>query len=847
MRGILFDKSARQTKVSFRLICTISPTFIYTVSNMKILLQLILIFATGACFAQPTGSQKIYLEITDHEDTLDFASLFKKNDFDNKVSLKYKNYQLLDVSHDQTGFGYYSHNEHIHKTLFHDHNHVIQLVKDKSDTMRIELFNTYRVYFLSIPFQKGNYRLYVNDGKDHQWEVNTLPTKVLRNGLEVLNISPDDWSVFEVKPAKSPQNYFISHQFEIQELLAKSVLPEEDPNFKNPRRMSNLRVEVEDYNFDGQKDYREHKWNDTSRWNYFIYADADLGYVLDPFLSNLDIHHFDFEKKNFWVAKRRGRNSQQGEYDIYHFIDGKPTLVIDQAAPVPNGKQIDVVRQQIYSKSTYDIGPFKFVFEKNTPGINLPDIPGFYANKISVVDAKTNLLIDSVVAVGNVLKETEGCSDSLEIADYNFDGLPDFRVCNNSVANKHTYYLYHSKKKSFIIEKTLSALHNVTFDFEQKIAKGQSAKLSLPSMIPQQSYSEQLQFEGNALATLTVTTMFDNGTPPTTEKCKYINQKRIYDGDNIGLKLVDQKPLTKKVGPFKFEILFNPEEYQPSNEKGSYVRILKIYEKNKTHGPFEIPGNYLREVPHWLDSLEIADYNFDGFPDIRLFNSASKEGRYHYIIYHPEREEQAFYVETLFSDLVDHEFNPKLKILKGKINEPNHTLYLFLKNDTLTLTRQDHDRSKPPFIEQSIYRNGDRQPLRSAYGSLVPALKKEYGDYNFDGYEDFRRQSSASPYLWDVFIFNPKKQTFVIDPLLSKFDQFEYDPLNRSLLGTHRMQVNDTTSQTDYYKWSFTEMKLVLYQQKVCIYDYPSSESNTCVISALIDGKWVEIEIFGAE
>ncbi len=802
------------------------------------------------CLAQPTGHQKIFLEITDGADTLNFKSYFKLHKYGSKANLTYEKYQLLDVSKNPTGFEYYRDRGYIHKTMM-TNNHEILIVKNKKDSMRIELFNAFNVYFLSIPFQKGSFRMIVNDGHENKWAVNTLPYKRLNNEQIVYDLTPTDWTPFRVSKGVVLPNYSVETQFRKQGLLAEPVLPENDPNFRNPRRINTLRVETADYNFDGQKDYREHKLNNPKEWNYFIYKDSISGFVLDSLMSNLNITKFDFEKKTFEVAKSRKINDEFVQIDNYEFVLGKAQLVSKKVSNDATTKDVQTKQEEnLTSNLTYPIKPFKFVLEKNCPGVELPAEKGYYANKISVYDLKTNQVLYTTVAVGNKLKETPGCSDSLQIADYNFDGFPDFRVCNNSVAGKHIYYMYHKKRNTFIIEKTLTELYGLTFDFEQKIAKGNTERkefLSYPWESPYQYYMETLQFEGTALENLTVTTTTYGSGIAVTTKAKYVNQKRIYEGDSIAIKIQKSNWLAKTVGPFRFEMEFNPEEFKPSGEKGSYVKVLNIFDKNRRIGHFEMHGNYFKEVPHWLDSLEIADYNFDGFPDIRMYNSNDNNGRHVYLLYNPEPDVKQFYQDTYFSLLLESEFIPKEKIMKGKILEANQTIYFYLKNDTLTLTTQDKDLSKPPFIEESIYKNGNRRGLRSAYGKLEPEIKKEYGDYNFDGYEDFRQQSKKSPYFYDAFIYNPSKQAFEKDSLLSKFVVFNYNKHEKKLDGYFRIRADETTWQTKYYQWSFTEKKMVLYQEQTCYSKYPMSESQRCIVSRLVDGKWIETETFGAE
>lgn len=293
---------------------------------MKLILQILLFYLTIPCLAQPTGHSKIFLEITDNGDTLHFENSFKKNEQGWKTSLTYKTYELKDISHNQTGFEFYPRAEYLHKTLM-SHDHSIQIVKNKTDTMNIEILNAFNVYFFNIPFQKGNFKLIVNDGNLHNWNYNTLPFKTINTEQIVFDITPTNWDVFQVDNRKQEVDYFISVQFAKQQLLAEPVIPEDDPNFRNPRRIQTLKVEVADFNFDGQEDYREHKMNDSTKWNYFIYKDSDIGFVLDTLLSSLDNCYFDFEKKTCIGSKTTRIDSLATQMDSFEYIDGTITLV----------------------------------------------------------------------------------------------------------------------------------------------------------------------------------------------------------------------------------------------------------------------------------------------------------------------------------------------------------------------------------------------------------------------------------------------------------------------------------------------------------------------------------------
>ncbi len=148
----------------------------------------------------------------------------------------------------------------------------------------------------------------------------------------------------------------------------------------------------------------------------------------------------------------------------------------------------------------------------------------------------------------------------------------------------------------------------------------------------------------------------------------------------IGVRPVDSKHqfLRKSAGEFSFEVTFNPKDYKTQGFPGSYVKILQIYRRERLAGQYEFHGNYLKEVPHWLDSLEIADYNFDGYPDTRMYNSMSGKHQYTYLIFHPEKDKQVYYQDTYFSQMEDAKFYPKQKILKGTIRSATQIVQVFL-------------------------------------------------------------------------------------------------------------------------------------------------------------------------
>lgn len=293
---------------------------------MKYKLFLLFSFIAHGCFSQPTGHQKLFLEMSDHGDTIHFENRFNESTVDRHTFITYRGYQLRDASASATGFSYHQPRRYIHKTLM-TRNHRLQLIKNNTDTMEIEILNAYNVYFLHISFHKGKFRMYVNDGIEHRWLNNTLPYKTVDGYPQVYDITPPDWNEFKVDDRKSIQDYFISNQFKKRGVLAMPVAPEDDPNFTNPRRVKHLKMEFADYNFDGHQDYRERKWKDSTQWNYFIYQPAAKGYVLDTLLSSLDLAYFDFDKKTFSGQKSTRTDLLNTQTDYYAFVNGQFKLI----------------------------------------------------------------------------------------------------------------------------------------------------------------------------------------------------------------------------------------------------------------------------------------------------------------------------------------------------------------------------------------------------------------------------------------------------------------------------------------------------------------------------------------
>lgn len=308
----------------------------------KLISILLFLLPVTVVYAQPTGYQKLYLGASDQGRVIPFEQSLADADGRRRNHLLQPPYELTDAGSGAVGFSFYPGERFVYKTMM-TRNHEILLIRNQKDTMRVELLEAFNVYYLHLAFRPGHFRMIVNDGPGHRWPVNTLPFREINGGQPVFDLTPNDWTPFEVDKTKIPSDYFISTHFALQNLLARPVLPEEDPNFRNPRRVNYLRLELGDYNFDGQKDYREQKYTDPARWNYFIYTNPATGYVLDTLLSSLDVVSVDTGKKQLFGYKTVRVTALLTQRLMYEFREGALTLVRRQdcVQAAPNAEKMD--------------------------------------------------------------------------------------------------------------------------------------------------------------------------------------------------------------------------------------------------------------------------------------------------------------------------------------------------------------------------------------------------------------------------------------------------------------------------------------------------------------------------
>jgi hypothetical protein len=288
---------------------------------MKLILQIIFFCLVLPCFAQPTGHQKIFLVITDSGDTLNFKSCFKKDEIARKTLLEYRNYQFLDIGDNRTGFQFHSENRFIHKKLMAN-DHYVQIVKNKTDTMHIQIYNAFNVYFLNIPFQKGYFRLYVNDDKDFEWNYTLLPKVTIPSQQIVYNITKN-WNAIKVKQETKEENYFL-----INNLNDSTIqLLKDNISTKLLTLPLSEKIEQADYNCDEILDFRIKSKVDTTKWDYFIFDKNANIFKLDTFLSSTNGAMPNNQEPYFLFYKNIKLDSLTNQTDVFKCVYGRYSLI----------------------------------------------------------------------------------------------------------------------------------------------------------------------------------------------------------------------------------------------------------------------------------------------------------------------------------------------------------------------------------------------------------------------------------------------------------------------------------------------------------------------------------------
>lgn len=331
----------------------------------------------------------------------------------------------------------------------------------------------------------------------------------------------------------------------------------------------------------------------------------------------------------------------------------------------------------------------------------------------------------------------------------------------------------------------------------------------------------------------------------------------------------DSTKVIKTANNFRFEFDRNPLVNCPEN-LGCECKTLQVF-NSLEQLVFEhvFIENVLEKKYLGIDSIQVADYNFDDYLDVRLFRGFSKIQEFY--VYVPSKK--TFEREPLLSRIANLMFDSKKLIARGFIFDTiPHTRKgkAYTKNSfsnaytisgknlvNVMITSQlwhnpwngyyppvDSNGVKRDHID-TVYYQYLNYELKEINSSIEYKTNKEFGDYNFDGRKDFRTKRNENDERSDFFIYNSKKQSFELDTLLSKMTSSYFDFKNKVFVGQITKQITELDTYSEGYKT--VNGKIILYSTSSCHRKVRYAERVDCNISELKNGKWVETFIQGAE
>ena len=124
--------------------------------------------------------------------------------------------------------------------------------------------------------------------------------------------------------------------------------------------------------------------------------------------------------------------------------------------------------------------------------------------------------------------------------------------------------------------------------------------------------------------------------------------------------------------------------------------------------------------------------------------------------------------------------------------------------------------------------------------------EKQIGDYNFDGFEDYRILKKGRFPSHDYFIFNTHTNSYEKDDFLSSLQNVSFNWIHKTFQAWQVTYPTELSRQIDEY--DFYEGKLMVVHRNVCTQESKNSERSDCAIYKLKNGvlEFSEIQ-YGAE
>lgn len=446
--------------------------------------------------------------------------------------------------------------------------------------------------------------------------------------------------------------------------------------------------------------------------------------------------------------------------------------------------------------------------------------------------------------------------DSIEINDFNFDNYPDFRYVDEN--NKNKYLVYHAPSNTYLNEPYLNRMENMYFDWHDAILKGEISyyqtdfkkKSSHPNK--QLSYREYYRFCGTDLKNVEKKTdYYTKRQKITSSKTEYF----IYENRSLYPTDVDlcydlpegsEQPISKLTYPILIskendgiraeltQILTDQYLWTDSSKQ---TQKLMIWSNEQADPIFDLRFSISTGV---MDAMEIGRYNFDQIPDILIYNRSKPNQKKYFLSYTKNENSITYYEDKFMSSITHLTIDSTNHIITGlQVFGIDSVFYTFqgINMDTLIIKEQYY----------SIERLGDTKTFsydRNKIVNIDPPYKspirfengKEFADFNFDGFEDYRIPSPIEGqhlyYCWDS-----TASKFVKNETLSLMQGALFDWKNKIFLGD-RYYDEDGVSISDHYELRDGKI-VVVARTKSFKTDNDQSEQRYHEIYQWQDGKLV--------
>lgn len=288
---------------------------------------------------------------------------------------------------------------------------------------------------------------------------------------------------------------------------------------------------------------------------------------------------------------------------------------------------------------------------------------------------------------------------------------------------------------------------------------------------------------------------------------------------------------------------YNKKESIPIRVFKTYLRIIE----NKINSVIlmqEIQQSNLKPTIN-IFQLELLQINFDDIDDLKL--SQLDKNQISYFLSNINGEYSTyFYQEKFMQGLVNFERDSVNQSISFEKIDPFKTKTRFeLKGFFLDTIYQTIQNIKKPvtFASEFIFLNTFlNQPKQISQNlNKRPIIKTEYGDYNCDGYEDYRTEELQRPESnWNYYIWDKKLKKTVNDSLLSSMSTtFNFE--TKKLTGEKYELKNGVRI---YSKYEFVNNIFSIVYRKECVSVHDQSEESVCSIYKLINGKLEFVESY---